>query len=250
MRRRVVRALLTLCAITCLGLGTLALATPRGEAQPTASATHGRQLFVTGCSSCHGLDARGLSGRAPSLIGVGALAADWYLRTGRMALAQPTDYPIRAHSVYSKDAIADLVAYVGSLGGPPIPPVDPAAGSLARGKELFTEHCAGCHQVVAQGGVVTPNTIAPSLENEVKPIDVAEVVRIGPYVMPRFNEKLLDQRDVDSLARYVQHTQNPPNIGGWGIGNLGPIPEGLVLWGIGIVSLLIVARLIGGRTTQ
>ena len=97
---------------------------------------------------------------------------------------------------------------------------------------------------------MTPNTIAPSLENEVKPIDVAEVVRIGPYVMPRFNEKLLDQRDVDSLARYVQHTQNPPNIGGWGIGNLGPIPEGLVLWGIGIVSLLIVARLIGERTTQ
>ncbi len=250
MRRRLIRGLLMLGAVTCMGLGTLALVTPRGEARPTASTARGRQLFVTGCSSCHGLDARGLRGRGPSLIGVGALAADWYLRTGRMPLAQPTDYPIRAHSVYSKEAIADLVAYVGSLGGPPIPTVEPAAGSLSRGKELFTEHCAGCHQVVAQGGVVTPNTIAPSLENEVEPIDVAEVVRIGPYLMPRFNEKLLDQRDVDALARYVQHTQNPPNIGGWGIGNIGPIPEGLVLWGIGIVSLLIVARLIGERTTQ
>ena len=250
MRRKALRGLLTLVALVSMGLGTLAFATPRVAAQRGPDPAHGRQLFVSGCSSCHALNARGIAGRGPNLVGVGALAADFYLRTGRMPLASPHDYPIRAHSVYAKNDLADLIAYIGSLGGPPIPTVDPERGSLSRGKELFTEHCAGCHQVVAQGGVVTPDTIAPPLANGVKPIDVAEVVRIGPYVMPRFNEKLLDQHDVNSLARYVQHTQNLPNIGGWGIGNLGPIPEGLVLWGIGIVSLIVVARLIGERTTE
>lgn len=250
MRRKALRGLLTLVALVSMGLGTLAFATPRVAAQRGPDPAHGRQLFVSGCSSCHALNARGIAGRGPNLVGVGALAADFYLRTGRMPLASPHDYPIRAHSVYAKNDLADLIAYIGSLGGPPIPTVDPERGSLSRGKELFTEHCAGCHQVVAQGGVVTPDTIAPPLANSVKPIDVAEVVRIGPYVMPRFNEKLLDQHDVNSLARYVQHTQNLPNIGGWGIGNLGPIPEGLVLWGIGIVSLIVVARLIGERTTE
>ena len=250
MRRKALRGLLTLVALVSMGFGTLAFATPRVAAQRAPDPAHGRQLFVSGCSSCHALNARGIAGRGPNLVGAGALAADFYLRTGRMPLASPHDYPIRAHSVYGKNDLADLIAYIGSLGGPPIPTVDPERGSLSRGKELFTEHCAGCHQVVAQGGVVTPNTIAPPLVNDVKPIDVAEVVRIGPYVMPRFNEKLLDQRDVNSLARYVQHTQNLPNIGGWGIGNLGPIPEGLVLWAIGIVSLVAVARLIGERTTE
>ena len=250
MRRKALRGLLTLVALVSMGLGTLAFPTPRVAAQRGPDPAHGRQLFVSGCSSCHALNARGIAGRGPNLVGVGALAADFYLRTGRMPLASPRDYPIRAHSVYGKNDLADLIAYIGSLGGPPIPTVDPERGSLSRGKELFTEHCAGCHQVVAQGGVVTPDTIAPPLANGVKPIDVAEVVRIGPYVMPRFNEKLLDQHDVNSLARYVQHTQNLPNIGGWGIGNLGPIPEGLVLWAIGIVSLIVVARLIGERTTE
>jgi ubiquinol-cytochrome c reductase cytochrome c subunit len=247
--RRLVRAALAAAGLACCTLGTLALAAPGSGAQRPADPAHGRQLYVSGCSSCHGIAARGIPTRGPSLRGVGALAADFYLRTGRMPLARPDDYPIRAHSVYSQAQRADLVAYIASFGGPPIPRVNPAAGSLPLGKELFTEHCAGCHQVVGQGGVVTPNTIAPPLD-EAKPIDVAEALRIGPYVMPRFNEKLIDSHQVDSLARYVQHLHNLPNDGGWGIGNIGPIPEGLVLWGLGIVALLVVARLIGERTTQ
>jgi ubiquinol-cytochrome c reductase cytochrome c subunit len=251
MRRRALTTALAALGIALLALGTLALAAPSpSPAQRAADPRHGRELFVSGCSTCHGMDARGIPGRGPSMYGVGALAADWYLRTGRMPLAHPHDYPIRAHSVYSGPDQADMVAYIASLGGPPIPAVDPAAGSLSRGKELFTENCAGCHQVVAQGGVVTPSTIAPSLENGVRPVDVAEVVRIGPYVMPRFSQKQLSTQDVNDLARYVQHVQALPNIGGWGIGNIGPIPEGLVLWGLGIVSLVIVARLIGERGTR
>ena len=74
------------------------------------------------------------------------------------------------------------MAYVGSLGGPPVPTVDPAAGDVSEGERLFTLFCAGCHGKLAKGGVVT-GAIAPSL-GESTPVEVAQAVRIGPYVMP------------------------------------------------------------------
>jgi ubiquinol-cytochrome c reductase cytochrome c subunit len=236
--------------LACLALGTVAMtvAPPSSHAQRAGDAAHGRALFVSGCSACHGMDARGIPHRGPNLRGVGALSADFYLRTGRMPLAHPDDVPIRAHSVYSAAEQADLVAYIASFGGPGIPSVDPRAGSVSEGQALFTDNCAGCHQVAGQGGIVTPNIIAPSLENDTKPIDVAEAVRIGPYVMPVFSGRQLTPSQVNDLARYVQHIQDLPNNGGWGIGNIGPIPEGLVLWGLGIGVLVLTARLVGERT--
>ena len=91
----------------------LALALPFGllaglVAAGTASSAdalvgQGRQLFVTGCASCHGLDAHGIAGSGPSLVGVGAQAADFYLSTGRMPLAAPGDAPMRKPPAYSQD---------------------------------------------------------------------------------------------------------------------------------------------------
>ena len=111
----------------------LALALPFGllaglVAAGTASSAdalvgQGRQLFVTGCASCHGLDAHGIAGSGPSLVGVGAQAADFYLSTGRMPLAAPSDAPMRKPPAYSQTRIAALTAYIGSLGGPPVPTV-------------------------------------------------------------------------------------------------------------------------------
>ena len=46
----------------------------------------GRQIFLKGCSSCHGLNAEG-SDIAPSLIGVGAASVDFQVATGRMPMA-------------------------------------------------------------------------------------------------------------------------------------------------------------------
>jgi ubiquinol-cytochrome c reductase cytochrome c subunit len=205
----------------------------------------GRSLYVDGCSSCHGMDARGVPGRGPSLRGVGELSADFYLRTGRMPLAAPEDQPERAESPYSRREIAALVAYVGSFGGPEIPRVDPAAGDLAEGFELFSERCMGCHQVVGRGGITTRG-IAPGLQSA-RPVDVAEALEIGPYVMPRFRE--LTQAQIDSLARYVVSTRDPVDRGGWGIGNVGPIPEGMVAWLLAAAALLLVIRLLGERTS-
>jgi ubiquinol-cytochrome c reductase cytochrome c subunit len=68
--------------------------------------------------------------------------------------------------------------------------------------------------------------------------------------MPVFGPRSLPQADVDSIARYVLYTRHPDNRGGWGIGNIGPIPEGMVAWLIAILGLVGVARLIGERSAQ
>lgn len=207
----------------------------------------GRRLFVDGCSSCHGMDARGRPQRGPSLHGAGELAADFYLRTGRMPLDDPEDQPKRSESPYTERQIDALIAYVGSLGGPPVPEVDASRGDVAVGMELFADNCAGCHQIIGRGGITTRAWV-PNLQVS-EPIDVAEAIEIGPYVMPRF-EGRFDQHEIDSLAAYVEYTEDPEDHGGWGIGHIGPIPEGMVTWLLAAAALVLTIRLIGERTTE
>lgn len=206
----------------------------------------GRRLFVDGCSTCHGFDARGITDRGPSLRGVGALSADFYLRTGRMPLDDPEDEPRRKDSFYTDEQIRALVAYVESLGGPPIPVVEPERGNLSEGEHLFAITCAGCHQIVGRGGITT-KSVVPDLE-KVEAVDVYEAMQIGPYVMPKFT--WLTPRERDSITKYVLWTQDPTDLGGWGIGHIGPVPEGLVTFFIGLLALLLTIRAIGERTTE
>src|SRR5205814_2213338 len=139
-------------------------------------------------------------------------------------------------NLWSKREIRALTAYVNSLGhGEPIPHPDPAAGSPGAGQELFTEHCAGCHKVVAEGGVVT-GARAPAL-GKVDPVEIAQAVRIGPYVMPTFSKSQIDDRELHSIIAYIKTTHSHDK-GGWGIGHIGPIPEGAVTWLIAAVVLL------------
>src|SRR4051812_9696 len=213
---------------------------------PAASAQTGRQLFVEGCASCHGMDARGIAGRGPNLHGAGAGAADFYLRTGRMPLESPHAQPVRADPLYPDADIKALVRYVGSLGGPPVPrPPDPGRGSLSAGYTLFREHCAGCHQIAAEGGAVVV-AVAPDLK-DARPTQIAEAVRTGPYVMPEFPRSQISDRQLDSLVAYIDRTKDPVDRGGWGLRHLGPIPEGLVVWLLAGTVLVLVARAIGER---
>ena len=229
------------------------LASPPAAGEPTTTypssqgmIAEGYNLYEQGCSSCHGISLRGQPGVAPSLIGVGPAPVHFYLSTGRMPLDNPRDQPQRAAPAYSRSQIDALIAYISSFGGPPAPSVDPAKGDLAVGLHQFTLHCAGCHQIVARGGL-TFGAQVPNLQ-QATPQQIAEAVRIGPYLMPRFTSSQIDQHELDSITRYVLWTRRPANDGGWGIYNLGPIPEGMVAWFLALLALVIVARLIGERT--
>ena len=209
-----------------------------------AARADAQEDFQQGCSSCHGFRGNGVPGRGPSLHGVGAAAADFYLSTGRMPLGRPDAEPQRATPHYSRARIRALVAYVASLGvGPPVPQPDLAPGNVAEGMRLFTDSCSGCHQIQAKGGVVTGG-FSPSLQSA-STRQIYEAVRVGPYVMPAFDEKQLSNAELASIARYVRSTRRPDNRGGWGLSNTGPVPEGMVTWLIGAASLLVVTRIIG-----
>jgi ubiquinol-cytochrome c reductase cytochrome c subunit len=250
-------------AALALALPSLALADPPQSGivhvnvpPGTPPEEHGYQLFGGNCVSCHGPDGRGVytarpgsggqQALGPRLKGVGALAADFYLRTGYMPLRTPYIQPRRSRVLLSDREIRALVAYVASLGpGPAIPQPHPERGSLADGLTLFTHNCAGCHQINAEGGYVTGG-IAPPLE-DATPVQIAEAIRIGPYLMPRFSEKQLGSQAVDSIVRYVEHAKHPTDAGGWAIGHIGPVPEGLVTWLIAMVALVATCIAIAGR---
>jgi len=234
MRRLVLIALLALAAAPGARAGDV---------------THGEHLYGRYCLSCHGANGAGTNHgdrQGPPLRGVGALAADFYLRTGYMPLHEAGDQPRRSRVLFSQQEIKALVAYVASLGkGPQVPRPHPERGSLSDGQQLFTAHCAGCHQVVAEGGYLTGG-VAPPLEHATA-TQVAEAIRIGPYVMPRFSPRQLSTQDVDSIVRYVQWAKHPDDRGGWAIGHLGPVPEGLITWFLGATTLVAVCIVIGKR---
>jgi ubiquinol-cytochrome c reductase cytochrome c subunit len=254
-------------------LAALALAVPSASAQPSSGIVHppddgstpllelGAQLYAGNCATCHGAEGLGVvvpepgqgSGSSirlgPPLYGVGERAADFYLRTGYMPLGDPYEQPRRGRVLFSDRELDALVAYVGSLGdGPPVPEPQPERGDLSEGLRLFTENCAGCHQVVGEGGYLTGG-VAPPLEDATA-VQIAEAVRIGPYYMPSFSEERLSDRELDSVIAYVQASQNPKDEGGWGIGHLGPVPEGLVAWLLAGVVLVGLCVVIGERARR
>jgi ubiquinol-cytochrome c reductase cytochrome c subunit len=213
------------------------------QADP-AQVAAGRSLYVTHCSSCHGFEATGTR-IGPSLEHAGAASADFYLRTGRMPLNDPTEQPVRHRPAFPPDQISALVAYVASLdAGPAIPTVQP--GNLADGNELFSINCAQCHNDAGAGGALGYGDIVPPLRHS-SSVDVVEAARIGPKPMPVFGPQTLSDQQVNDIAAYVQYLHHPEDRGGLGLGHLGPIPEGFVGWVVGMGALLLVCRLIGTR---
>ena len=93
-----------LLVLALLSIGTtfsVASATPsKSELVLARSAMieEGKELFLKGCSSCHGLNAEG-GAIAPSLIGVGAASVDFQVATGRMPMADMSTQALRKDPV-------------------------------------------------------------------------------------------------------------------------------------------------------
>jgi ubiquinol-cytochrome c reductase cytochrome c subunit len=227
----------------------LLFATPAQAAEPpqgvVTNVAQGKSLYAANCSRCHGSRGQGLRDQGPSLKNVGALGADFYVRTGYMPLDDPHAQPWRTRVLFSEQEIRSLVAYVATIGhGPPIPTPQWQNASVPAGKKLFTDRCAGCHQIAIAGGVL-PGARIPSL-NQATPRQIAEAVRIGPYLMPKFSPNAITPTQLNDLVAYVQYAKHPDDRGGWAIGHLGPWPEGMVTWLLA-ASVLVAICLVMGR---
>jgi ubiquinol-cytochrome c reductase cytochrome c subunit len=239
-------------AVTCLAMAVLAvLAGGPAAAQGDDLVGAGRELYLTGCSSCHGVDGGGVvvdgDVRGPSLEGAGEAAAYYYLATGRMPLADPGDQPHRKEPAYSDEQIAALVAYVSTLGdGVALPDVDVDGADLAEGGVLYRAMCQACHSAFGSGGALSYGRAAPNL-HRAEPLEVAAAVRIGPGEMPVFDEVSLSAEGLDDLVAYVEYLEDPVNEGGAQVGRNGPVPEGFVAWLFGVGGVLLIVAWIGGR---
>lgn len=208
----------------------------------------GAEMYVAGCASCHGTGGEGTA-VGPPLIGVGPAGVDFMLSTGRMPIADPEQAPVRAPPAYTPEEIDAMVAYVTSLGpgGPAVPEVSPAEGSLSAGREVYTANCLACHGAGAQGASVGGGQVAPPLD-EATAVQIAEAVRFGPGAMPPFGADQLSESQLNDLIRYVQSLRRAPDPGGLGLGHVGPVLEGLIAWLVGLGLLVLAIRFTGTRT--
>jgi ubiquinol-cytochrome c reductase cytochrome c subunit len=223
----------------------------RGQSSSDTQA-RGKDLYETGCSSCHGPAGQGVTTpdgqlRGPSLLQAGEAGAFYELSTGRMPLANSDDPPVRKRAVYATQDVAALVAYVGSLGdGPQLPDVDLSQADVARGGELFRANCAPCHSASGAGGALSYGRAAPSL-GPAQPEEIAAAVRFGPSQMPVFGQDALTNSELDEVVAYVRYLRAPEDPGGLPIGRIGPVPEGFVAWFFGAGALLAIVAWIGTR---
>jgi len=243
-------ALLLLLAL--IGIGYAATA-PSGHAQArTQSATapqQGRALFLTSCASCHGLDAQG-GNQAPSLIGVGGAAVDFQVGTGRMPLQQQGPQAERKRPRFTQEQIDQLAAYIQSLGGGPAVPSEQdlnlADAKVSEGGGIFRANCASCHNFAGQGGALTMGKSAPNLTLATDR-QIYEAMLTGPESMPVFGDRQITPDEKRSVVKFVRALDTESNPGGHGLGRLGPIPEGLVAFLIGLGALVVMTLWIGAR---
>ncbi|MCF6508357.1 c-type cytochrome [Blastococcus sp. MG754426] len=204
----------------------------------SAAEAAGRELYERSCISCHGENLEGVPNRGPSLIGVGAASVYFQVHTGRMPLVrQEADAPDKP-AVFSDEEIDQLMAYVqANGGGPTLPSGDLREGDLALGGELFRLNCASCHNFVGQGGALSSGKAAPSLEGS-SDLEIYTAMLTGPENMPVFGDNQLTPEEKRSIILYVQTIQNMADPGGAGVGRIGPVGEGLVIWVVGMSALL------------
>ncbi|CAN5720553.1 cytochrome c [soil metagenome] len=249
-RRRVSSGLALLLALIAVG-GLYSATAPESTAQDTGlsvEAMAGQEIYENGCITCHGRNLQGVEDQGPSLIGVGEAAVYFQVGTGRMPLAQNEAQAQRKTPAYDDAEVNQLMAYIQANGGGPTLPdeEDLREGELAEGGELFRLNCASCHNFAGRGGALSGGKNAPAL-TESTDLDIYTAMLSGPQNMPVFGDNQLTPEQKRSIINYVQTLKETADPGGAGIGRAGPVPEGLVIWVVGITVCLVVCVWVGSR---
>jgi len=244
-RRHPLAILALLLSALLLTGGLYAVATTSNQAQAADEYTaedveQGESLFLANCSTCHGLDAQGTDA-GPSLIGVGAAAVDFQVGTGRMPMQMQGPQAQKKPQQFNEEQTSQLAAYVASLGaGPAVPEdeyLDVSKGDAANGAKVFLANCAMCHNAAGAGGALTRGKFAPSLMG-VEENHIYEAMQTGPQNMPVFNDANITPEEKRDVITYLKTVETNTDPGGFGLGSLGPVSEGLFIWTIGLMIII------------
>ncbi|MCU1537908.1 MAG: menaquinol-cytochrome c reductase cytochrome c1 subunit precursor [Humibacillus sp.] len=259
-------AVLLLLGLLVTGGAYSFLAPKDANAAPSLSADavqDGRNLFLSNCATCHGLNAQGTKS-GPSLVGVGAASVDFQVGTGRMPLAGPIVQAPANKVKFDETQIEAMAAYVASLGaGPAVPEskwttvIAPGTTKeegqtltnsqrIARGGEIFRVNCAMCHNFAGAGGALTRGKYAPALTNS-SGKTIYESMVTGPQSMPVFNDRNITPEGKQEVISYLAAQREATQVGGYSLGNLGPVSEGLFAWVFGLGILIASAVWLGKK---
>jgi ubiquinol-cytochrome c reductase cytochrome c subunit len=243
-----------LAAAALIGIGLLltggiyagasaAMAATEEDSPATSTLTveDGEKLFQANCATCHGLDLQG-SESGPSLYGVGELSVHFQVSTGRMPLQAQSPQAPQKPVQFTEEQIEALASYVQSTSpGPTFPSEEvlDGEGDLAHGADLFRINCAMCHNVAGAGGALTEGKYAPNLHTTT-PVNFYAAMVTGPQNMPVFNDLNLTTEDKRDIISYLMYLQESPSPGGFDLGSLGPVSEGLFIWVFGISALIAI----------
>jgi ubiquinol-cytochrome c reductase cytochrome c subunit len=217
----------------------------------------GRILFVENCSACHGVLAQGSAPGAvitgPKLQGVGGATINLWLSEGWMPDRSSEPEPVAKTPSFNPAQIAQIVAYVTSLkaGGVPVPTDVPLKNAnAAEGFFMFSLNCAPCHTITGAGDALCCGYRAPPLRQATAQ-EVLEAIRTGPQNMPRFGPGTISNQQALDVVEYVTvYIKHPTDIGGIGLGGVGPVAEGFVGLFVGVGLCLLAAYWVGDRTAR
>jgi ubiquinol-cytochrome c reductase cytochrome c subunit len=223
------------------GASAAMAATGETQVQSALTAEDGKKLFQANCATCHGMNLQGTE-QGPSLYGVGELAVEFQVSTGRMPLQAQAPQAPQKPVQFTEDQIRAIASYVQDIAPGPSYPSDETLdgeGDVARGAELFRINCAMCHNVAGAGGALTEGKYAPALD-KTSALHMYAAMVTGPQNMPVFSNMNLtteDKRDIISALLFQQEAVSP---GGFTLGSLGPVSEGLFIWIFGIGTLIAI----------
>lgn len=259
LRRRVSGFLVLVMALVGAGfLASVFTPTPQtavAQADP-ALVREGEQTYNNGCITCHGANLQGVEGRGPSLIGVGEAAVYFQVSSGRMPAVRGEAQAQRKPAKYDQAEIDALGAFIQANGGGPevvrnedgsIAQESLVGGDVSRGGELYRLNCASCHNFTGRGGALSSGQYAPALDpaNEQQ---ILTAMITGPQNMPKFSDRQLSPEEKADIIAYVKSATETTNPGGYGLGGIGPVSEGLVIWIVGIVAVVGATLWIGARS--
>ena len=120
-------------------------------------------------------------------------------------------------------------------------------GDVARGGELFRLNCASCHSFTGRGGALSSGKYAPALDpaNEQ---EIYQAMLTGPQNMPKFSDRQLSADEKKDIIAFIKSTKETPSPGGYALGGLGPVSEGMAMWIIGVTLVAAAAMWIGSRS--
>lgn len=262
LRRRIAGALAL--GIALLSAGALySVFAPRPQTAVAADdsqlVAQGQQVFDNHCITCHGANLQGVTDRGPSLIGVGSAATYFQVSSGRMPLARQEAQAERKHPLADLNAstaigahnIDALSAFVQSNGGGPQRPAESGialrGSDPARGGQLFRLNCAQCHNFTGQGGALSSGKFAPPLAPATED-QIYTAMLSGPQSMPHFSDRQLspdEKKDIIAYVKTVADGGNDP--GGNGLGDIGPVSEGLIAFVVGITALVGFTLWLGAK---